>query len=75
MASESAPLRTAVRTITLLKAETGGYDRLPTISPVRMQSLVESTIGNELSSPVSEGKCPGHNRGSRCREFKSRQPD
>jgi hypothetical protein len=43
------PVRTAVRTIASLKPEKGGAGRLPTVLPVRMTSLVEGTIGNELS--------------------------
>jgi len=40
-----------------------------------VKSLVEGTIGNQWSRPVSEGKCPGQNWGSRGRRFKSGQPD
>jgi hypothetical protein len=66
-------VRTAVRTIAPLKPENGGNGWLLAVVLVRVKSLVEGTIGNELSLPVSEGKCPGQNWGSRGRRFKSGQ--
>ena len=68
-------MRTAVRTIAPLKPENGGNGWLLAVVSVRVKSLVEGTIGNELSPLVSEGKCPGQNWGSRGRRFKSGQPD
>ena len=68
-------MRTAVRTIAPPKLEKGGDCRLPAVVSVRIKSLVEGIIGNELSRPVSDGKCPGQNWGSRGRRFKSGQPD
>ena len=64
-----------MRTIAPLKPENGGNWWSSAVVSVRMKSLVQGTIGNELSPLVSEGKCPGQNWGSRGREFKSRQPD
>jgi hypothetical protein len=68
-------VRTAVRTIAPLKPENGGNWWSSAVVSVRVKSLVEGTIGNQWSRPVSEGKCPGQNWGSRGREFKSGQPD
>jgi len=52
-----------VRTIAPPKPERGGDCRLPAVVPIRRKSLLEATIGNELSRPVSDGKCPGQNWG------------
>ena len=64
-----------MRTIAPLKPENGGNGWLLAVVLVRVKSRVEGPIGNELSLPVSEGKCPGQNWGSRGRRFKSGQPD
>ncbi len=53
-----------MRTMAPLKPENGGNGWSSAVVSVRMKSLVEGTIGNELSRPVSEGKCPGQNYGS-----------
>jgi hypothetical protein len=63
-AEKGPPVRTAVRTIAPPKPEKGGDGRLSAVVSVRMKSLVEGTIGNELPRPVSKGKCPGQNYGS-----------
>ena len=64
-----------MRTIAPLKPENGGNWWSSAVVSVRVKSLVEGTIGNQWSRPVSEGKCPGQNWGSRGRRFKSGQPD
>jgi hypothetical protein len=57
-------VRTAATTMAPLKPENGGNGWSSAVVLVRMKSLIEGTIGNELSRLVSEGKCPGPSYGS-----------